>query len=164
MKHQILSMLLVVLLGAGITSCEKDNNNGDINIAQNTWKLLGITYNVDASIGPEWDGGDFSLSAVTTGGENAIQITFNNRPSAGNYKIMNGGIVDPEDLNSDECLIFFTTATAPNLYWSSGKAGDVVKVAISGSKLRVTYNDIEVSFSGSSGIETSSSSAHLLEK
>lgn len=97
-------------------------------------------------------------------GGNSILIGFKSRPAAGNYKVVDAGDVDPEDLENDECMVTMFRIGDPSFFLSSGKPGDVVKVAISGGKLRVTYNDIEVYFFGSTGMETTTSSAHLLEK
>jgi hypothetical protein len=167
MKKNFLAFLLLGVFAISITACKKDDDGGDDGgnptPTENTWTVGGTTYTANTAIGSIWNEENKALGSVSTNGSVAA-VVFKSKPNAARNYVVKDGLTDPSELGDNECALSIIVPAAPNLYVSTGKAGNSVAVTIVGGKVRASFTNIEVQYVEGTDIKTTTAAGILLEK
>lgn len=160
MKKSLFSLLLVAFFATSFISCDKDEDDDGPTIEDNSWVINNVTFKTPTLNPPSFTGANFTALDPATNGGGSLTLTFAEKPTTSkNYTV----ILGTNTPTGDQVRIAATSVTAPNLYLSTGRTGDVAVVTVNSGKVTVTLNNVEMLYTDGSTERKTTLSAKLIE-
>lgn len=130
---------------------------------ENFWYIDSRPF-ISNALGSFWTSTQKSFGSLSSEG-GAISITFKNKPVPGrSYKVLSYSVLK-DQLQDDECsIILIAPGFGDGLVGSSGNSVATVQAEAEDSKIKLSFNGIEVEYNASGAVQKASLRGVLLEK
>lgn len=159
-------MLLIAFIPVLLWSCGKDEDDGggEDPLTENTWRVDGRTFFNFTEIPPLFMEERLTCQGSNTDGNSVLFVSFSQIPTAGrSYTVVDVSTADSL-LTADQCKVAISnTFTPATIYGSTGRSGDRVIVTVTGGKVKVVFDKIEMFYFRSSTRFTTTASANVTE-
>lgn len=152
-------MLMLALFATSFVSCGKDDEEKPAELGSNSWVINGLTYKTGTLTPPAFSGNNFTATSTDNGG-GVVGITFSAKPTTSKTYTVVLGTATP---GADECRITVLNTNDPKTFLSTGRAGDVVSVTVTGGKVAATATNVEMLYLVGSTENKTTISAKLSE-